>query len=185
MLSRLRHFSNVETCRTFFHAHSMSRINYVSNVWNSRSDVSIKKLISVHKRAVKVLHAFSQMLPGRGHTSVDPLPLKQHLQCNKCILMHKVVHNKSPACLRQLLRAGTRSDVNSRNNIFVLPKTRIDLYTISFSYSGSYRWNMLPSDFKNTCSVDTLKYKILQHFRSNCDMRQLDMLNIAHHYTPV
>ena len=24
MLSRLRHFSNVETCRTFFHAHIMS-----------------------------------------------------------------------------------------------------------------------------------------------------------------
>ena len=147
--------------------------------------LSLKKLVSVHKRAVEVLRATSQMLPGPGHTSANPLLLKQQLQYDKCILVHKVVHNKSPACLRQLLRAGTRSDVNSRNNIFVLPKTRIDFYTISFSYSGSYRWNMLSSDFKNTCSVDTLKYKILQHFRSNCDMRQLDMLNIAHHYTPV
>ena len=32
LLSRLRHFFNAEACRTFFHAHIMSRINYVSNV---------------------------------------------------------------------------------------------------------------------------------------------------------
>ena len=32
LLSRLRHFCNSEDCNTFFHAHIMSRINYVSNV---------------------------------------------------------------------------------------------------------------------------------------------------------
>ena len=53
LLSRLRHFCNTETCNTFFHAHIMSRINYVSNVWDSCSDVHLKKLKAVHKRAVK------------------------------------------------------------------------------------------------------------------------------------
>ena len=43
LLSRLRHFC--------FHAHIMSRINYVSNVWDGCSDVHIKKLKTVHKRA--------------------------------------------------------------------------------------------------------------------------------------
>ena len=116
----------------------------------------------------------SQMLPGRGHTSVDPLPLKQHPQYDKCILVHKVVHNKSPAYVRQELHAGTRSNVNSRKSIFVLPKTRIDLYKMSFSYSGSYCWKLLPSDLKNTYSIDKFKCKILQHFSSDCDMRQSD-----------
>ena len=50
MLSRLRHFSNVETCRTFFHAHIMSWMNCVCNVWDSCSDVHIKKLISVQSK---------------------------------------------------------------------------------------------------------------------------------------
>ena len=104
--------------------------------------VHMKTLISVYKRAVKVLCAASQMLPGRGHTSVDPLPLKQHLQYNKCILVHTVVHNKS-ACLRQLPHAGTRSSVNSRNSIFVLPKTGIDPYKLSFSYIGSYCYRVI------------------------------------------
>ena len=174
MLSLLTHFFNVEACRTFSHAYIVSRINYVFHVWDGCSDVDIKKLISIHNCAVKVLHAASQMLPGRGYTSVDQLPLKQHLQYNKCMLMHKVVHNKPPTCTRQLLNAGTRSNVKSRNSIFVLPKTRTDLYKMSFSYSGSYCWNMLPSDLKNACSIDTFKYKILRHFRSDCDMRQSD-----------
>ena len=41
LLSRLRHFCNSEACNTFFHI--MSRINYVSNVWDGCSDVHIKK----------------------------------------------------------------------------------------------------------------------------------------------
>ena len=121
LLSRLRHFSNVEACRAFFHAQIISRKNDVCKVWDSYRDVHMKKLISVHKRAVKHLRAASQMLPGRGHTSAEQQPLKQHLQHNKCILVHKVVRNKSPAYLKQLLHAGTRSSTNSRNSIFVLP----------------------------------------------------------------
>ena len=120
LLSRLRHFSKVEACRTFFHAHIMSQINYVFNVGDSCSDVHTKKLISILKRAVIVLHTTSQMLPRRGHTSVNPLPLKQHLKSNKCILIHKVIHNKSPTYLRQLLHAGTRSNGNSRKSFSFL-----------------------------------------------------------------
>ena len=55
---------------------------------------------------------------GRGHTSADPLPLKQHLQYNECILVHKVVHNKAPAYLRELLHAETSSSVKERNSFF-------------------------------------------------------------------
>ena len=174
LLSRLRHFSNVEACRTFFHAHIMSRINYVSNVGDSCSDVHIKKLISVHKPAVKVLRAASQMLHGRGHISADLLPLKQHPQYNECILVHTVVHNKSPIYLRQLLHAGTSNNGNSGSSIFVSPKTRVYLYKMSFPYSGSYCCNMLLGDLKSTYLTDTFIHKILQHLRSDFDTRQSD-----------
>ena len=122
------HFCNTEACNTFFHAHIMSRINHVSNVWDSCSDVHLKKLKAVHKRAVKVLCAASPMLTGRGHISYGPLPSKELLQYNKCILVHKVIHNKSPQYPRQLVQIGARSDNSSRNSILILPKTRIDIY---------------------------------------------------------
>ena len=50
--------------------------------------------------------------------------------------MHKIVRKKSPTNLRQLLHAWTHSNINSRNNFFVLPKTRIDLYKMSTSHGN-------------------------------------------------
>ena len=170
LLSRLRHFCNNEACNTFFHAHIMSRINYVSNVWDGCNDVHIKKLQSVQKRAVKVLCAASPMLTGRGHISYGPLPLKVHLRYNKCILVHKVIRNKSPQYPRQLVHAGARIDHSSRNSILILPKTRIDIYKMSFAYSGSFCWNALPRSLKTACSVSIFKSKALQHFRTECNI---------------
>ena len=115
--------------------------------------------------------AASPMLTGRGHISYGPLPLKEHLQCNKCILVHKVVHNKSPQYLRQLVHTGARSDHSSRNSILILPKTRIDIYKMSFAYSGSFCWNALPRTLKIACSVSTFKSKALQHFRTECNIQ--------------
>ena len=42
LLSRLRHFCNSEACNEFFHVHIMSRINYVSNVWDGCSTFKSK-----------------------------------------------------------------------------------------------------------------------------------------------
>jgi len=137
----------------------MSRINYVSNVWDSCSDVHLKKLKAVQKRAVKVLCAASPMLT-----------LKEHLQYNKCILVHKVIRNKSPQYLRQLVQIGARSDHSSRNSILILPKTRIDIYQMSFAYYRSFCWNALPRSLTIACSVSTFKSKALQHFRTDCNI---------------
>ena len=97
-------------------------------------------------------------------------PLKEHLQCNKCILVHKVIHNKSPQYLRQLVRTRARNDHSSRNSILILPKTRIDIYKMSFAYSGSFCWNALPRSLKIAFSVSTFKSKGLEHFRTDCNI---------------
>ena len=102
--------------------------------------------------------------------SYGPLPLKEHLQLNKCILVHKPIHNKSLQYLRQLVHTGARNDHSSRNSILILPKTRIDIYKMSFAYSGSICWNALPRSLKTACSVSTFKSKALQHFRTECNI---------------
>ena len=119
---------------------------------------------------VQVLCAASPMLTGRGHISYGPLPLKEHLQCNKCIFVHKVIHNKSSQYLRQLVHTGARSDHSSRNSIRILNKIRIDIYKMSFAYSRYFCWNALPRSLKTACSVSTFKSKALQHFRTECNI---------------
>ena len=124
-------------------------------------------LKAVHKSAVKVLCAASPVLTGREHIKYGPLPLKEHFQCNKCILVHTVIHNKSPQYLRQLVYTGAHSDHSSWNSILISPKTRIDIYKIRFAYSGSFCWNALPRSLKIACSVTTFKLKLFNIFVLN------------------
>ena len=95
LMSRVRPISSHKECRTVFYAHIVFRMNYVFNVWDGSNDVHMKTLKSVHRCTVGTIGTTFQMLPGRWHTLVDPLPLKQHLQYKQYILKHKVVHNKS------------------------------------------------------------------------------------------
>ena len=43
LLSHFGQFSNVEACRAFFHTHIVSRINYVSNSWDSCSECAYQE----------------------------------------------------------------------------------------------------------------------------------------------
>ena len=145
--------------------------------WCSTTCTSLVLYILISVHCFVVLYCFyfihycdyslslsSPVLTGRGHISYGPLPLKEHLQYNKCILVHKVIHNKSPQYLRQIVHTGVCSDHSSQNSILILPKTRIYIYKMGFAYSGSFCWNALPRSLKITCSVITFRSKALQHF---------------------
>ena len=146
LLSRLRHFCNSEACNTFFFTRALcpelimsvmygiAAVMYISK--NLKLFTNVQSKFFVLLRSIKVNWT-------RAHL-YGPLPLIEHLQYNKCILVHKVMHNKSPQYLRQLVHNGARNDHSSQNNIFMLPKTRIDIYKMSFAYSGSFCWNALP-----------------------------------------
>ena len=114
-------------------------------MWDSCSDGRV--------RAVKVICAASPKLTGREDISYDPLPLKEHLQYNKCVLVHTVIHNRSFQYLRQLVHTGALNDHSSRNSILILPKTRSDIYKMNLAYSGSFCWNALPRSLKRAKSM--------------------------------
>ena len=115
--------------------------------------------------------AASPMLTGRGHISYGPLPLKEHLQCNNCILVHKVIHNKSPPSIwdsvSTLERAAT---IVHGTAVLFCPKQELTFI----------RWVLLILDpflgmrylevLRIACSVSTFKSKALQRFRTKCNI---------------
>ena len=90
LLSRLRHVTSPEACYFFFNSHIMSKINYISNVWDCCSEIHMKKLNSVYKRGVKFLHRMLLETNQEDCKLQIPLSLTQHLKSNKCTLMHKI-----------------------------------------------------------------------------------------------
>ena len=55
LLSKLRCYVDTDALKLFFFAHCLSHINYASTVWYNAVDTYIKRLNSLHKRAIKII----------------------------------------------------------------------------------------------------------------------------------
>ena len=55
LLSQLRHYVDSDARKTFFQAHLLSHISYASTVWGGASEVHLKKLNCLHRRAAKLI----------------------------------------------------------------------------------------------------------------------------------
>lgn len=164
LLSRLRHITDKHSCKLFFNAHIKSHIDYISTVWDGCGDVHIIRLNSLYKRAVKIIQ------PGPAPTTdkmkeLDILSLRGQLNYNKCVLMHKTLHNNTPEYLKPIT-AQTKREGTTRNGILPLPLPRIDLYKTSFSFSGPTLWNSLPANIKTIDSLKCFKRKLHKHLRN-------------------
>ena len=85
------------------------------------------------------------------------LPLDKQLLLNKCVLKQKVVHGKAP----QYLKGPTipSEHLHVHGNKQLLPRTRTDIFKMSFSFSGSLAWNSLPHHLRYPMEVKTFKRK--------------------------
>ena len=128
-------------------------MNYVSNAWDGCAGVHMKQLYSLHKRAVKFL------MPQKCF-ALRLLPLEKRLLLNKCVLMQKVVHGKAPQYLKDLMIPSERLHVHGNKQL--LPRTRIDIFKTSFSFSGSLTWNSLAHHLRYPMELKTFKRKAFQ-----------------------
>ena len=92
------------------------------------------------------------------------LPLDKQLLLNKCVLIQKVVHGKAPQYLKDLMFPFERLHVHGNKQL--VPRTRIDIFKMSFTLSGSLAWNSLhhPS---YPMEVKTFKRKAFHALRLN------------------
>ena len=88
------------------------------------------------------------------------LPLDKQLLLDKCVLMRKVVHDKAREYLKNLMIPSER--LHAHGNKQLLPRTRTDIFKISFSFSGFLAWNSLPHHLRYPMDLKTLKRKAFQ-----------------------
>ena len=89
-LAKIKHFLNAHARKLFFHAHIQPIIDYASTLWDSASANTLKPLVSIHKRALKLTLLKSTSLTAHDYKLLDVLPLKLKLEFNNGIIMHKI-----------------------------------------------------------------------------------------------
>ena len=153
LLSQLRYYVNVKARKLFYSAHILSHINYASTLWDGCSEVSLKKLNSLHRRAAKLILS-DQSVPTDPSLPTDDklkslklLPLTKQLKYNKAVMMFKVCNGETPEYIRSLL---TRSTSRYGSNNFIPPRPRIDLYK-PVSHSRDHQSGTLFRSPSKTC----------------------------------
>ena len=87
LLDQLRKYVDIDCCKLFFNAHLMAHINYTSTVWSNASEVHLKKLNSLHRRASKLIlsdHSLSTMAKLK---KLDILSLQEQFVYNTAVLV--------------------------------------------------------------------------------------------------
>ena len=74
--------------------------------------------------------------------------------------MQKVVHGRGPQYLKELMIPSERLHVHGNKPL--LPRTRTDIFKMSFSYSGSLAWNSLAHHLRYPMELKTFKGKAFQ-----------------------
>ena len=120
----------------------MSHMNYVSNAWDGCACMHMKHLYSLHKRAVKLLMPIPNIDHIQECCALKLLPLDKQLLLNKCVLMQKIVHGKALAVSERYLMIPSKR-LHVHRNKQLLPRTSIDIFKTSFSFSGSFAGNRL------------------------------------------
>jgi ribonuclease P/MRP protein subunit RPP40 len=164
LLSKLRFFTDESTRKLFYCAHIQPHLDYASSVWDGSSDANLKRLNSLHRRAIKLIvdrprQAFST---DDKFKLLDILPLEKQFAYNKLVLMRKITLSDSPAYLTTLFRFTHRSSRTPGNNM-VVPMPRLDIYKSSLSYSGAKLWNSVPTNIRAATSIRTFKSQLLKY----------------------
>ena len=83
LLSQLRHVADTESLLLFFYGRILPHINYASNVWDGCADQHMKKLNSLHRRAIKLIHSEKNIPTDQKLEKLGVLPLNKQLKMNK------------------------------------------------------------------------------------------------------
>ena len=154
MLGQLRKYVDIDCRKFFFNAHLRAHINYASTVWNNASDVHLKKLNSLHRRAARLISPDHTLSTTAKLKKLDILPLQEQFVYNTAVLMFKVHMGWATQYVCDLLN---RTPARYASKNYVLPRTRIGLYKISFVFSVSSVWISLPLKMKTYKSVRGFK----------------------------
>ena len=89
--------------------------------------------------------------------SLPPSPLLPRGQCllSKCVLTQKVVHGKATWYLEDLMIPSERLHVHGNKQL--LPRTKIDIFKTSLSFSGSLAWNSLPHHLRYLMEIKKIQ----------------------------
>ena len=120
---------------------------------------TLKPLVSLHKRALMAILLKTTTLAISDYNFLSILPLKERLNYNKIVLIHKIMSGTVPPSVTAKFSLNQSRHSGKLN----IPIPRIDLFKSSLVYSGSVLWNSLPDSLRLPPSTETFKSRYMSY----------------------
>jgi hypothetical protein len=160
LLRKLNYFVDNDAKKLFFTAHCLSHINYASSTWCGAAQIHMKKLNSLHRRGLKLISGHPTISDNSNTHSSDILSLPNQFRYNIAVFMFKVRQGLTPNYISHFF---TEAPARYGSSNFILPRTRVDLYRTSLTFSGSTVWNSLPPTIKSCNSLSQFKASLKRY----------------------
>ena len=149
----------------------MSHFSYCPLVWMFHDRASNNKINKIHERALRIIHKdstsnFQELLNKSNSVSVHQRNLQLLLT-----EIYKTVHNLNPTFMTQVFEKKDVSYNLRESNSLTLPKANTTLYGIdTVRYIGKKLWQVLPTEIKESKSLEVFKKKIklIKNFDCSC-----------------
>ena len=166
-ISRIRHYLDLQTCKTLMHCLVTSKLDYCNSLYANMPSKSIQKLQRIQNSAARCISRCSR------YDHITPvlhslhwLPVSARITFKLLAITHDCVHNKNfPSYLKELISPYTprRSLRSSSDSLLTQPKSLNRLFERAFSFVSPQLWNSLPQNLRTVTTKDTFKSQLKTH----------------------
>jgi len=168
LLSRIKPLADMQARKIFYHAHIQPYLDYGSSLWDGASESSLKRLNSLHRRAIKLIVDTKEAIStDEKFVKLQILSLKEQHNFNKLVIMRKITLGTAPNYLSSFVQNNGRPQRRLGNEFF-LPRAFLDIFKTSFSYSGPILWNSIPYDIRLIHSLTSFKSRLHTYLLHPC-----------------
>ena len=167
-LRRLKDFVDRQTLLSVYNAIVRPYFDYCCEVWDVFSETQSKRLQKLQNRSARIIMNMSN---DTDHSvalqALGWKTLKTERKKAKAKMMYKLLNSKGPQSLTDLFTyKGERTSYNLRNisSNLCLPQPRTNNLKKSLLYDGSFLWNSIPKEIRESKSLSSFKTKIAAHF---------------------
>ena len=160
----IRKYLTYDAAKIIIHAFVVSKLDYCNSLLYGLPSYLIRKLQHVQNSAARLVNQcprFCHITPVL--RDLHWLPVSFHIEFKIMLITYKVLHDRAPIYIQELLQVYTpsRNLRSSNRNLLVKPYFNLNSYgKQTFSVAAPELWNNLPEDIKSANSIDDFKRKL-------------------------
>lgn len=177
LLKLLSKYIDKTSMNTYYNSYILPIFDFGCLIWGRCSRGNILRMLKLQKRASRIILNADIMTPSRRmFNELKWLPFPQRVQYHTCIMVYKGLNDLAPDYINDLfIKTSEVHNRNLRSNDNAqlrVPQTRNNMYENSFAVSAAKHWNNLPTNIRNSDS--------LNHFKSTLKIHLLNETNQVH-----